>query len=63
VAVHNRDDLRFLIENAIKTDPNAADLWFNLARLRLQAGDKDGYNAAIVSLQRLTPGLRFQIGG
>jgi hypothetical protein len=52
-----------LIEAAIKTDPNAADLWFNLARLRLQAGDKQGYNAAIVRLQRLTPGLTFSAGG
>jgi len=46
---------------ALHYDPNAADLWFGLARMRLKAGDQGGYTAAMARLQQLTPGVQYQI--
>jgi len=50
-----------LIKEALRYDPFAADLWYGLARMELKSNDKAGYIAALTELQRLTPGLQYQI--
>ena len=47
---------------ALRYDPYAADLWFGLARLHLKAGNNVGYNAAMIQLRALVPGVNRWIG-
>lgn len=49
------------VQWAIRHDPNAADLWFGLARMQLKAGDQIGYNSSLTRLKQLTPGLSFRV--
>jgi predicted Zn-dependent protease len=49
------------IEEALRHDPNAPDLWYGLARMQLKAGDEAGYSAAVKRLKELTPGLEYAI--
>ncbi len=51
------------IERALRYDPNAADLYFGLAGMRLNIGDNAGYNVALTQLQKLTPGVEYRIIG
>lgn len=50
-----------LIEEALRHDPNAPDLWYGLARMQLKLGNEQGYNAALTQLKRLTPGLDYRV--
>jgi hypothetical protein len=50
-----------LIREAISHDPNAADLWYDLARMELLTGNQTGYNEALDRLKRLTPQHSYQI--
>jgi len=52
-----------LIDAALQTDPNAADLWYNLARLRLQLGDTRQYNEALARLKELSPHNMYRVVG
>ena len=52
-----------LIDAALQTDPNAADLWYNLARLRLQLGDTKQYNEALARLKELSPHNMYRVVG
>lgn len=54
---HDIPDIRW----AVRHDPNAADLWYGLARMQLKAGDELGYNSSLTRLKELTPGLRYQV--
>ncbi len=49
------------IVEALRYDPNAADLYFGLAAMRLRLGDKQGYSAALTQLMKLTPGVEYRI--
>jgi hypothetical protein len=49
------------IQQALRFDPNAADLWLGLARMQLKVGDKLGYNSSLTRLKELTPGFDYQI--
>lgn len=49
------------IKWAIAHDPNAADLWYGLARIQLKMGDHIGYNSSLTRLKQLTPGLSYQV--
>ena len=49
------------IKEALRHDPNAADLWYGLARMELKAGDEAGYSAAVKRLRELTPGLDYAV--
>ena len=50
-----------LIEEALRHDPYAPDLWYGMARMQLKSGNEAGYNAALTQLKRLTPGLDYRI--
>jgi hypothetical protein len=50
-----------IVEQAIRYDPNAADLWYGLARMQLKAGNEIGYNTSLTRLKELTPGVQYQI--
>ena len=49
------------IEEALRHDPNAADLWLALTRMTLNTPERLGYNSSFAHLQALTPGLRFNV--
>jgi hypothetical protein len=44
-----------IIKRDFDLDPYAADLNYHRARLLLKLGQKEGYDAAIQALKRLTP--------
>jgi hypothetical protein len=50
-----------LIREALSRDPNAADLWYDLARMELLTGNQSGYSEALDKLKRLTPQHNYQI--
>lgn len=50
-----------VIRGALRDDPNAADLWYNLARMDLNLGDKRAYDADMGRLKKLTPQVTYQI--
>jgi hypothetical protein len=50
-----------IVEQAIRYDPNAADLWYGLARMQLKAGNEIGYNTSLTRLKELTPGVQYQV--
>ena len=52
-----------IVAKALKYDPNAADLYFGLAQLRLKEGDQQGYTVALTQLMKLTPGVEYRIVG
>jgi hypothetical protein len=49
------------VVTALRYDPNGADLWRGLIQMRLNTGDETGYKQALTQLERLTPGVRYQI--
>ena len=51
------------VTEALRHDPNAADLYFGLAQLRLKERDQQGYSAALTQLMKLTPGVEYRIIG
>ena len=50
-----------IVEQAIRYDPNAADLWYGLARMQLKEGNELGYNTSLTRLMELTPGVHYQV--
>lgn len=58
-----QQDLRSVgkINEALRYDPNAADLYFGLTGMRLRLGDQQGYSAALTQLRKLTPGVEYRI--
>ena len=52
-----------LINEGLKTDPYAADLLYNLARLQLQSHDEAAYNVALARLKALTPQHTYLVIG
>lgn len=55
------EDTRRAILKALETDPYAADLWFNLARMALKRGDEVEYGRARAQLQRLVPNAVLEV--
>lgn len=49
------------IREGLKTDPHAADLWFNLGRMALKRGDEAEYTEAKAQVQRLVPHAVFEV--
>ena len=52
-----------LIQEGLKTDPYAADLLYNLARLQLQSHDEADYNVSLARLKALTPQHTYLVIG
>lgn len=57
-----RQDLGMIgdVQRALRHDPNAADLWYGLARMQLKVHDDIGYKASLTRLKELAPGARFE---
>jgi hypothetical protein len=49
------------IQEAIRYDPNAADLWLGLVRMQLKSKDEKGYTASLARLKELAPGVEFTV--